>query len=481
MARNAQTDRAEVLGITAALLALAVGHSTPTFATDCDPDLIDKVSAADGSATDSFGLSAAVDGDTAVIGAVWDDDHGFNSGSAYVFVRSGGAWVQQAKLLAPDGAANDNFGRSAGISGDTIVIGAQNDDDHGTDSGSANIFVRTGNTWTWQAKLTASDGAPLDRLGWQIDISGDTVVASSHRDNDHGPDSGSAYVFVRAPDGTWFQEAKLRASDAAPADEFGHAVAISGDTILIGAYKNDDAGSSSGAAYVFVRGESGAWTEQAKLTASNANTGYHFARFLDLDGDTALIGSPFYWPLNYGSAYIFVRQGDEWTEQTMLTAQVLRTQEWFGSAVAISGDTAVVGSFFINDDDPGTAHVFRNTNGTWVLDRILRADDGAFGDAFGRHLALDGETALIAANHDNDNGVNSGSAYLFDLRCESSTCPADITGNGVVDADDLVILLDPGNFGQVAPVAPGADVNGDGTVNVLDLIALLLEFGTSCP
>ncbi len=289
MARNAQTDRAEVLGITAALLALAVGHSTPSFATDCDPDLIDKVSAADGSATDSFGLSAAVDGDTAVIGAVWDDDHGFNSGSAYVFVRSGGAWVQQAKLLAPDGAANDNFGRSAGISGDTIVIGAQNDDDHGTDSGSANIFVRTGNTWTWQAKLTASDGAPLDRLGWQIDISGDTVVASSHRDNDHGPDSGSAYVFVRAPDGTWFQEAKLTASDAAPADEFGHAVAISGDTILVGAYKNDDAGSSSGAAYVFVRSEGGTWTEQAKLTASNANTGYHFARFLDVDGDTALI------------------------------------------------------------------------------------------------------------------------------------------------------------------------------------------------
>ena len=476
MVRNAQTDRGVVLGITAALLALAVGHSTPAFATDCDPDLIDKVTAADGSTTDSFGLSAAVDGDTAVIGAVWDDDHGFNSGSAYVFVRSGGAWVQQAKLLAPDGAANDNFGRSAGISGDTIVIGAQNDDDHGTDSGSANIFVRTGNTWTWQAKLTASDGASLDRLGWQIDISGDTVVASSHRDDDHGTDSGSAYVFVRAPDGTWFQQAKLTASDAAPADEFGHAVAISGDTILIGAYKNDDAGSSSGAAYVFVRGGHDIWTEQAKLTASNANTGYHFARFLDLDGDTALIGSPFYWPLNYGSAYIFVRQGDEWTEQTMVTARVPRTQEWFGSAVAISGDTAVVGSFFINDDDPGTAHVFRNTNGTWLLDRVLRADDGAFGDAFGRHLALDGETALIAANHDNDNGLNSGSAYLFDLRCESSICPADLNGDGEVGITDFLDLLAAWGPNPGHP----ADFDDDGFVGITDFLALLAAWGP-CP
>ena len=208
-----------------------------------------KLLASDGAAGDEFGRSVYVSGDTALIGAIGDDDNGSFSGSAYVFIRDAtGLWTEQAKLLASAGAAGDAFGRSVSVSGDTALIGAATDDDLGSFSGSAYVFIRdaTG-LWTEQAKLLASDGAASDQFGVSVSVSDDTALIGAHV----GFSSGSADVFTRDATGLWTQQAKLLPSDGAFFDLFGFSVSVSGDTALIGAFLDDDLGTSSGSAYVF--------------------------------------------------------------------------------------------------------------------------------------------------------------------------------------------------------------------------------------
>jgi len=209
-----------------------------------------KLVASDPVANGFFGSSLSISGDYAVIGAYGNNDGGTDSGSAYVFHRSGTTWTQQAKLTASDAVANDWFGWSVSISGDYAVIGAVGNDDDGDYSGSAYVFHRSGTTWTQQAKLTASDAVAFDNFGWSVSISGDYAVIGAYGDGDDGDYSGSAYVFERSGT-TWTQQAKLTASDAVAFDKFGKSVSISGDYAVSGAYGNDDGGSNSGSAYVY--------------------------------------------------------------------------------------------------------------------------------------------------------------------------------------------------------------------------------------
>ena len=190
-----------------------------------------------------------------------------------VGVSDAGTATEQGKLTSLDGAASDDFGQSVSIDGDTAVVGARKHDHSGTNSGSAYVFVRSGTSWTQQAELTASDGDAGDFFGWSVSIDGDTVLVGAVADDDDGSGSGSAYVFVRSGT-TWTQQAKLTASDARISDSFGNAVSVDSDTALIAASHDDDEGNQSGSAYVFVRTGS-TWTEQSKLTA-----GDHASRFL---------------------------------------------------------------------------------------------------------------------------------------------------------------------------------------------------------
>ncbi|MHC5028114.1 MAG: hypothetical protein ACYTGR_15280 [Planctomycetota bacterium] len=442
-----------------------------TAAAQCELHPGPKLLASDGTGGDVFGLSVAIDAGTIAVGAIWDDDHGFNSGAVYVCEADGqGGWTEVFKIVPADGDPEDVFGRSVAVHGDTILVGANADDDRGFDAGAGYVFVRSGDAWIQQAKLLPSDGAAVDRVGWSVDLDGDTAVLSGHRNDDAGSSSGSAYVFVRSPDDTWTQQAKLTAADAAAGDEFGHDVAVSGETIIVGAYKDDDHGSSSGSVYVFDRGEGGAWQQTAKLTASDANSGYHFGRFIDLDGETALIGSPFHHPLNYGAAYVLRRTDGAWSEEAVLFADVPTTQEWFGSDVCIDGTTAVVGSFYGEGNHPGEAYAFRDAGDGWALVANPTAADGAIGDGFGRHLGLDEGAIVIGASADDDQGVDSGAAYTFALECAGSA-PGDVTGDGIVNVQDLnAVLIE---WGACPAPSCAADLNEDGVIDVQDLIEVL--------
>ena len=221
----------------------------------------------------------SLSGDTAIVGAYGDDDFSSDTGSAYVFIRDeGGNWTEQAKLRAGDATTRDFFGGSVAISGDTAVVGASVDDDGGTNSGSAYVFVRDGSgNWAPQTKLLPDDPSPFEQFGRSVSLSGETAVIGARFDGDDGEtNSGSAYVFVQDESGVWTRQAKLRADDATAGDQFGFSVYVSGSMAFIGAPFSDEGGSNSGSAYVFVRDETGRWAQQTRLLASDAGAGDQF-------------------------------------------------------------------------------------------------------------------------------------------------------------------------------------------------------------
>ena len=280
-----------------------------------------KLTASDAEASDQFGYSVSIsgDGNTAIVGARLEDPGGVSSaGAAYVFTRSGTSWSQQAKLTASDAEASDFFGVSVSISsdGNTAIVGAYFEDPGGLSSaGSAYVFTRSGTTWSQQAKLTASDAEASDRFGFSVSISsdGNTAIVGAYLEDPGGVSSaGSAYVFTRSGT-TWTEEFKLTASDAEAIDLFGISVSISGDgnTAIVGARLEDPGGvSDAGSAYVFTRSGT-SWSQQAKLTASDAEASDFFGWSVSIssDGNTAIVGAYSEDPggvSGAGSAYIFV-------------------------------------------------------------------------------------------------------------------------------------------------------------------------------
>jgi flagellar assembly factor FliW len=314
-----------------------------------------KLIVSDAAANDQAAEFVNIFGDYAIIGVYTKSS---NAGAAYIFKRDTGAetWNQQAKLTASDAAASDKFGNGVSINSDYAIVGSPYNDDTATNSGSAYIFIRSGSSWTQQAKLTASDAASNDEFGLSVDISGDYVISGANS-GDQRP--GSAYIFKRS--GTsWSQQAKIQASDGATSDRFGKAVALSGDYAVIGAY-TDDSPTDSGSAYIFKK-DTGAetWTQKQKLTASDAATSDNFGWKVDISGDIAIIGA-YYADIggvsNAGAAYIFKRDtGTEtWTEVKKLTASThVTTDGRFSDGVGVSGSTIVVGAAY--NDVSGVTH-----------------------------------------------------------------------------------------------------------------------------
>jgi hypothetical protein len=405
------------------------------------------LTAADGASNDQFGNSVAIFGDTALVGA-FSDTVGANSGqgSAYVFTRASGrtTWTQQAKLTAADGAANDNFGASVAVFGDTAIIGARVDDVGSSfDQGSVFVFVRVGATWTQQAMLTAADGEAGDRFASSVACSGETLIVGASSDQ-VGANAlqGSAYVFVRSG-ATWTQQAKLTVAGGEFNDRFGTSVAISGDTAVVGAL-GDDVGSNNnqGSAFVFTRSGT-AWSLQAQLNASDGAAVDQFGTFVAVSGDTAIVGAPLDdigANVDQGSAYVFTRSGTTWSEKVRLTATDGAADDRFGTCVALWGDTAFAGAD--SDDvgansDQGSAWVFSRVGTKWIgPDLQLLASSGAANDYFGHSVAIEGDTALVGAYSD-DVGANTdqGSVYVFTRSGSIWTQQAQLTATGGAAGD----------------------------------------------
>jgi len=382
-----------------------------------------KLTASDGAAGDFFGFSVSISGDTALIGAKNDDDSGNESGSAYVLRYNGTSWVEEPKLTASDGAQGDAFGYSVSISSGTALVGAWSDNSL---LGSAYVFRYDGSNWVQEAKLTASDGVSGDAFGFSVSISGDTALVGAVGDDDDGSSSGSAYVF-RYNGSNWVEEPKFTASDGAAGDEFGFSVSISGDTALVGAHGDDDAGASSGSAYVF-RYNGSNWVEEPKFTASDAAASDEFGISVSIARNTALIGAHGDDDngSSSGAAYVFRYNGSSWVEEQKLTASDGSAGNQLGYSVSVSNGTALVGAR--GDDDTGagsgSAYLFSYNGSTWVEGAKLTASDGTALDTFGRSVSISDGTALVGAHGNDDNGSNSGSAYVFGEPVPISQLPA---------------------------------------------------------
>jgi hypothetical protein len=367
-----------------------------------------KVLPADGAAADFFGECVAISGDTMVVGAPASASL-VKAGSAYVFVRTGGVWLQQAKLVADDAGAADVFGSSVAIEGDTVVVGAPGDDGR---IGAAYVFTRAGGTWTQRAKLTASDGLPGDNFGQSVAISAERVVVGAPYSGPHGVFSGSAYVFLLDPLG-WVQLVKLTASDGAAQDRFGQSVAINGDSVVVGAPYADAPGADSGAVYVFVRSVM-TWF-QSKLTAADGGGGDRFGESVAISGDTVIIGATLsgHPSMEYGCAYVFDRSTGSWI-QSKLTSTDGTPGDHFGFRVAVNGDTAVIGALHDSSGaaSSGSAYVFVKAGGTWTRLVKLSPVDRAVGDQFGSSVAISANTLVVGAACDDSFGDASGSAYV---------------------------------------------------------------------
>jgi FG-GAP repeat protein len=422
-----------------------------------------KLEDSDAVAGDHFGASVAISGETVVVGARDDDGAaGSDQGSAYVFVRSGVVWNQQQKLEASDAGAGDQFGFSVAITGETVVVGARFDDGAaGSDQGSAYVFVRSGGVWSQQQKLEASDAAAFDNLGDSVGISGETVVVGASQDDGAaGSAQGSAYVFVRSA-GVWSQQQKLEASDAAAFDNLGDSVGISGETIVVGALADDGAaGSNQGSAYIFVR-SGGVWSQQQKLEASDAAADDVFGASVGISGETVVVGAladDGAAGSNQGSAYVFVRSGGVWSQQQKLEASDAGAGDQFGFSVSISGETFVVGAPQ-DDAAQGSAYVFVRSDGVWSQQQKLEASDAAANDNFGASVGIGGETVVVGAL---GGGDSQGSAYVF----APTNQPPDCSG-----ASPSVSTIWPPNHQFVNVTIQGVtDPDGDPVTITIDQI-----------
>ncbi|MEM7789332.1 MAG: T9SS type A sorting domain-containing protein [Bacteroidota bacterium] len=372
-----------------------------------------KLTASDGAARDRFGVSVSVSGTRALVGAFADEDAGDDAGSAYVFERVGGTWTETAKLTASDAAAGDVFGISVALDGTRAIVGAESDDGASLNQGSAYIFERVGGTWTETAKLTASDAAQDDGFGHRVAISGTRAIVGVFANADAGVGGGSAYVF-EVVGGTWTQTARLTASDESAA--FGRAVAIDGTRAVVSDPFSDDEANNAGSVYVFDL-VGGTWTETAKVSASDAAADDLFGEAIALDGSRILVGAANADVVDLGSgrAYVFDLVAGTWTETAKLVPTDAARGDDFGNAVALQGDRAVIGALFDDDDGfaSGGAYVFERAGGAWSQTTKLDPSDGASRDEFGRSVALDAGIVLVSASADDDRGADSGSVYVF--------------------------------------------------------------------
>jgi hypothetical protein len=441
---------------------------------------------------DFFGEAVSLSGDTLAVGAPREDSaaRGVNgnqadnskeaAGAVYVFVRTGTTWSQQAYLKASNPDVIDVFGESISLSGDTLAVGAREEssasasnqaDNSAFGAGAVYVFQRSGTTWSQQAYLKASNIDAHDDFGISVSLSGDTLAVGAsgegsaargingNQNDNSALAAGAVYVFQRTGQ-TWAQQAYLKASNTDSLDLFGSSVALSGNTLAVGApnessaargingNQNDNSLSVAGAVYVFQRTGS-TWTQQAYLKAGTPEGQASFGRSLSLSSDTLAVGtSESDGALFSGAVYVFARSAGQWTQQAFLKASNSEASDDFGGSVAISGDTLVVGAtgedsiatgINGNQNDntargAGAAYLFTRSGTVWTQQAYLKASntqlafrtqDGSLNDRFGKSVSVSGSTLVVGAyfefggsagingNQADNSKSQAGAIYIF--------------------------------------------------------------------
>ena len=336
--------------------------------------------------------------------------------------RSGYQGPISASPTISELGSGDQLGKAVSISGNHFIAGVPRDGSEGYRAGAAYIFSSIGpNTWDSGTKIVGPDTEAEDYFGHSVSISGDYAIVGAYLDDDVASDSGAAYVF-RKTASDWDSITKLKPQNAAINDKFGWSVAISGDYAIVSALTNIDMGTSPGSAYIFRRIGLNSWDEGFEITAPDGAEFDFFGNAVSISGNYAIVGSFFDTPNGprSGSAYIFRRIGENnWDSGTKIVAPDGDMGDNFGYSVSIYGDYAIVGALGYDDngmEDVGAAYVFHRTGpNSWDSGTKIVAPNGAEEDNFGYSVSIFGNYAMVGANgHDDfELGVDSGTVYIF--------------------------------------------------------------------
>lgn len=384
-----------------------------------------------------FSNAIAMDGDTLVVGARHDSvtvgvDPVYYAGAVYVYTRDGSIWNLQARLSASDAEAYDLFGSSVDIDNDTIIVGAVGSDgideegEAAPEMGAAYVFTRSGDQWEQQAKIEPEDGYEDDNYGNAVAIVDERIiVGASAKDLNKKVDAGKVYSYYRS--GTkWYPAQSVTSNTINQGDFFGSALDYDGQRLVVGA----QAEGAGGAAYVFYR-TGGTWTQEAKLEPDDDQRGDNFGASVAIDSETVVVGAPLSDPnqgqgeiVNAGAAYVYHKKANTWLEQAKLVSDDATVFDHFGQSVTIDDTTVVVGAStqdYYTIAKAGSAYVYERTSGEWdVQTKIISGAPYNDGD-FGASLAIDDEM-IVVGEPGTSTLFEVGSVHVYSL--EPGVLPA---------------------------------------------------------
>ncbi|HZL99596.1 MAG TPA: FG-GAP repeat protein [Planctomycetota bacterium] len=375
-------------------LLLSASLATPLVAQTFDTSVT-----ADGAFEDFFGRAVGLSADTLAVGVPSDNEGAADTGAVHVFVHQGSAWVLQQELLASPPSPGSELGAALAVQGDVLIAGARGQSDGnwlqpGFHRGAALVFRRAAGIWTQEAFLQPATVAAHDALGFAVALDGDVAVAGAPFADPAGEKSGRVWIFRRVA-GLWTEEASLVAPDGAAGQRFGLSVALSGDTLAVGAAGAAGRATESGAVYVFVHGGLG-WTLQQKRVAPDGARGDRLGESVALDADTLVAGAPRRDAAGQGNAgalAVFTRTAGVWQHQDWLSSPTPRPVDNLGTAVALQGDLVIAGSPDVDAAQPmgGAALLWQRSAGDWSLLSTLLSPETTPGDSCGISVALDGD------------------------------------------------------------------------------------------
>ncbi len=367
------------------------------------------LTASDGDLRDGFGYAVSLSQDRILVGAYRDDDLAYLAGAVYVYEFNGSEWVESAKIYAHDGKGGDFFGLSLDLEENIAVVGSKSDPVF-NDAGSVYLYEYQDENWELITKLQANDKENYDEFGSAVNLNKGRLVVGAKGRQDHGRNSGAAYVFEF--DGkSWSEVSKVLPSDGLEGDHFGYTVSQNNTSVLVGTFSEED---RQGRVYVYEQ-NNGNWEEVSKLSASDGSGQNLFGNHVAVFEDKLLIGAMGD-QIQTGAAYVFVRENDAWVEHTKIISEpgIGAAFELFGKVLSASGNRVLVGAEGF-ENSKGAAYVFEFNGQHWNLMQKLQASDGEAQDFFGNSVSLDGDRAVIGAIKNSVNGVRTGSAYVFEF------------------------------------------------------------------
>jgi hypothetical protein len=367
--------------------------------------------------SDNFGRSVAIYGNYAAGGAKGDDDKGGNAGAVYMLRYDGKTWVQDQKITPDDGKINDYFGCAVAMYKRNAIFGSYGNDDAGSKSGAAYIYSLDASGWQQEQKLTAANAQSNDYFAYAVDISENYAIIGAYGDDEKGSMAGAAYIFECQDDNTWVQKQKLLDKQGERNDQFGCAVAISDNFAIVGAYRDDDKGDSSGSATIYMR-DQGMWTVQAKLLANDGQSNDYFGYDVAISGDYAVVGA--YRcdddsRSNVGGTYIYKYERGTWNFQTKLVPIQGTSNDYFGAAVNLVGTRLLVGAYG-NDDKgstSGAAYLYILEGNQWNMRKKYMPGDGVAYDYYAYDIGIGDQGLIMGAYGRDDNGSMAGAVYIY--------------------------------------------------------------------